>query len=76
VAHEAVDHGGGHDVVAEHLTPAAERLFEVTIKLAHSRREDTSFEEKVGGFGFERGCNAPPSTLGLCRACCPDPACL
>ena len=24
VVHEAVDHGGGDDVIAEHLTPAAE----------------------------------------------------
>jgi hypothetical protein len=36
VVNEAVDHGGGDDVVAEDFAPAAEGLLLVTIRLARS----------------------------------------
>jgi len=39
---EAVDHGGGGDVVAEDLSPAPNGLLLVTIKLALSYLADTS----------------------------------
>ena len=36
VVNQSVDHGGGHDVVAEDLAPPAEGLLEVTIREARS----------------------------------------
>lgn len=49
----AVDHGGGHDVVAEHLAPATNGLLEVTIRGAAFVAGGGELEEQVGGLGFE-----------------------
>ena len=53
VVDEAVDHGGGHDVVAEHFTPAAERLVGGDDQGGSLVSGGHQLEEQVGRFGFE-----------------------
>ena len=54
VVDEAVDHGGGHDVVAEHFAPAAEGLVGGDDEAGSLVAGGHQLEEQVGGFGFER----------------------
>ena len=54
VVDEAVDHGGGHDVVAEHFAPAAERLVGGDDEAGPLVAGGHQLEEQVGGLGFER----------------------
>ena len=51
---EAVDHGCGDDVVAEHFTPAAELLVGGHNQAGSLVARGHQLEEQVGGFGFER----------------------
>ena len=51
VVDEAVDHGGGDHVVAEHLAPAPEGLLLVTIKLALSYLAETSWKNRLAASG-------------------------
>ena len=53
VVDEAVDHGGGDDVVAEDLAPAAERLVGGDDQAGSFVAGGHQLEEQVGGFGFE-----------------------
>ena len=53
VVDEAVDHGGGDDVVAEDLAPAAERLVAGDDQAGPFVAGGDELEEQVGGFGFE-----------------------
>src|SRR5262245_61462752 len=52
--HEAVDHGGGHDVVAEDFSPAAERLVGGDDQRCAFVAGRHQLEEQVGRLGFER----------------------
>src|SRR3954454_16524487 len=54
VVDEPVDHGGGHDVVAEDLAPAAERLVAGDDQAGAVGAGRDELEEQVGGLGFER----------------------
>ena len=54
VVDEAVDHGGGDDVVAEHFAPAAERLVGGDDQAGPFVARGHQLEEQVGGFGLER----------------------
>ena len=51
---EPVDHGGGHDVVAEDLAPAAEWFVGGDDQAGSFVAGGDELEEQVGGFGFER----------------------
>ena len=53
VVDEAVDHGGGDDVVAEDLAPAAEGLVGGDDQRGAFVAGGDELEEQVGGFGFE-----------------------
>jgi hypothetical protein len=53
VVDEAVDHGGGDDVVAEHLAPAAEGLVAGDDEAGSLVAAGDELEEQVGGFGLE-----------------------
>ena len=53
VVHEPVDHGGGHDVVAEDLAPAAEALVGGDDQGGPLVPRGDELEEQVRGFGFE-----------------------
>lgn len=49
---EAVDHGGSNDVVAAENPPHRPKaLLDVTIKLARSYREDTSWKKRLAASG-------------------------
>ena len=50
---EPVDHGGGHDVVAEHFAPAAELLVGGDDQRGSFVAGGDELEEQVRGFGFE-----------------------
>ena len=50
---EAVDHGGGDDVVAEHFAPAAEGFVGGDDQRGPFVAGGDQLEEQVGGFGFE-----------------------
>jgi hypothetical protein len=52
--HEPVDHGGGDDVVAEDLAPAAEGLVAGDDQAGPFVAGGDELEEQVRGFGFER----------------------
>src|SRR3954464_1303327 len=54
VVDQAVDHGGGYDVVAEDLAPAPERLVGGDDQAGAFVAGGDELEEQVGGFGFER----------------------
>ena len=54
VVDEAVDHGGGDDVVAEDLAPAAERLVAGDDQAGPFVAGGDELEEQVRGFGLER----------------------
>jgi transposase len=54
VVDESVDHGGGHDVVAEDLAPAAELFVAGDDQRGPLVAAGHQLEEQVGGFGFER----------------------
>ena len=54
VVYEAVDHGRGHDVVAEHFAPAAEGFVGGDDQAGPFVAAGDQLEEQVGGFGFER----------------------
>lgn len=48
VVHQPVDHGGGHDVVAEYSSPQRPNgLLEVTMRLARSYRDETSWKNRL-----------------------------
>lgn len=79
---EAVDHGGGHDFVAEHFTPAAKGLVGGDDQAGAFVAGRDQLKEQVGGFGFER---APlcvkqplgyPMIDGCDRLACGGKACL
>ena len=53
VVDEAVDHGGGDDVVAEDLAPAAEGLVAGDDQRGSFVAAGDQLEEQVRGFGFE-----------------------
>ncbi len=53
VVHDPVDHGGGDDVVAEDLAPAAERLVGGDDEAGAFVAGRHELEEQVRGFGFE-----------------------
>jgi hypothetical protein len=53
VVHEAVDHGGGDDVVTEHLAPPAEGLVGGDDQAGSLVAGGDELEEQVGGFGLE-----------------------
>ena len=53
VVDEAVDHGRGDDVVAEHLAPTAERLVRGHDQRGAFVAGRDELEEQVGGLGFE-----------------------
>ena len=53
VVDEAVDHGGGHDVIAEHFAPAAEGFVGGDDQAGPFVARGHQLEEQVGGFGFE-----------------------
>ena len=53
VVDEPVDHGGGDDVVAEDLAPAAERLVAGDDEAGSLVAGGDELEEQVGGFGLE-----------------------
>jgi hypothetical protein len=53
VVHQPVDHCGGDDVVAEYLTPPAERLVRGDDQRGPLITGGDELEEQVGGFGFE-----------------------
>ena len=50
---EAVDHGGGDDVVAEDLAPAAKWFVAGDDQRGAFVAAGDELEEQVGGFGFE-----------------------
>jgi len=50
---EAVDHGGGYDVVAEHFTPAAERFVRGDDQAGPPVAGGRQLEEQVGGLRLE-----------------------
>ena len=54
MVHEAVDHGGGDDVVAEYLAPAAEGFVAGDDQAGPFIAGRHQLEEQVGGLGFER----------------------
>jgi hypothetical protein len=54
VVNEAVDHGGGDDVVAEDLAPAAEGFVGGDDQAGAFVAGGHQLEKQVGGFGFER----------------------
>ena len=54
VVDQAVDHGGGNGVVAEDLTPAAERLVAGDDDAGGLVAGGDELEEQVGGLGLER----------------------
>ena len=51
---QAVDHGGGDDVVAEYFAPAAERFVGSDDQRSAFVAAGDQLEEQVGRFGFER----------------------
>ena len=53
VVDESVDHGGGDDVVAEDLAPAAEGFVAGDDQAGAFVAVGDELEEQVGGFGFE-----------------------
>ena len=53
VVDESVDHGGGDDVVAEHLAPAAEGFVGGDDQAGPFVAGGDELEEQVGCFGFE-----------------------
>jgi len=53
VVDEAVDHGGGDDVVAEDLAPAAEGFVAGDDEAGAFVAGGDQLEEQVRGFGFE-----------------------
>jgi len=53
VVDEPVDHGGGDDLVAEDLAPAAERLVAGDDEAGSLMAGGDELEEQVGGFGLE-----------------------
>jgi hypothetical protein len=53
VVDEAVDHGGGDDVIAEHFTPTAEGFVGGDDQAGPFVARGHQLEEQVGGFGFE-----------------------
>src|SRR5271156_807270 len=53
VVDEAVDHGGGDGVIAEDLTPAAERLVAGDDEAGPLVAGGDELEEQVGGLGLE-----------------------
>lgn len=61
---EAVDHGGGDDVVAQFLAPAAEGFVGGDDEGGPFVAGGDQLEEQVGGFGFE-GDVEPPVSLYL-----------
>jgi hypothetical protein len=54
VVDQAVDHRGGDDLVAEHLSPPAERLIAGDDQAGPLIPGGDELEEQVGGFCFER----------------------
>src|SRR6266508_375934 len=54
VVDQPVDHGGGDDVVAEDLAPAAEDFVAGDDQAGSFVAAGDELEEQVGGFGFER----------------------
>jgi hypothetical protein len=54
VVNEAVDHNGGHDVVAEDFAPAAERFVRGDDQAGAFVAGGDELEEEVGRFGLER----------------------
>ena len=54
VVYEAVDHGRGDDVVAEHFAPAAEGFVGGDDQRGPFVAAGDQLEEQVGGFGLER----------------------
>jgi site-specific DNA recombinase len=54
VVNQAVDHGRGDDVVAEHLTPAAERFVGGHDQAGPLVARGHQLEEQVGSLGLER----------------------
>src|SRR5580693_5562134 len=54
-----VDHGRGHDVVAEHLTPAAERCVGGDDQAGPFVARGDQLEEQVGRFRLERDVAGP-----------------
>jgi hypothetical protein len=53
VVDEPVDHGGGHDRVAENLAPAAEGLVAGDDQAGSLAACRDDLEEEVGGLGVE-----------------------
>ncbi len=53
VVDESVDHGGGNDVVAEHLAPSAEGLVAGDDETGSFVAAGDELEEQVGRFGLE-----------------------
>ena len=53
MVHEAVDHGGGDDIVAEDFAPAAERLVAGDDQRGPFVTRTDELEEQVCRFGFE-----------------------
>ena len=64
VVDQAVDHCGGHDVVAEDLAPAAEGLVGGDDQTGSFVAAGDELEEEVGGLGFEGDVAA---LVDLCR---------
>lgn len=54
VVHETIDHGGGHDVIAEDLAPAAKGLVGGDDEAGSFVAGGDQLEEQIGRFGFER----------------------
>jgi hypothetical protein len=54
VVDEAVDHGGGNDVIAELFAPPAKAFVGGDDQAGPFVARGHQLEEQVGGFGFER----------------------